>query len=211
MNRAMQADRIRVVGICGGSCSGKSSLVTALLNELEGLPARLCFDSYYRPLTHLSKAERDLQNFDHPDSLDHELFLEHLDCLRRGIAVDEPIYDFANHDRLERTRRVEPAHLVVVDGILLLVWSEIRRRLDLSIFIDGDEETRLARRIERDVSERGRTETSVRRQFQATVGPMHERFVQPSAAHADRVFDGDGKLEAMARELAQEVAKQARR
>jgi len=182
-----------------------------LLIELKELPARLCFDSYYRPLRHLSKAERDLQNFDHPDSLDHELFIEHLDNLRRGIAVDEPIYDFANHDRLDRTRRVEPARIVLVDGILLLCWPEIRRRLDLSIFIDAAEATRLARRIERDVSDRGRTEQSVRWQFADTVGPMHERFVQPSAGHADRVFDGVGDLQAMASELAEQLAMRRRR
>ena len=206
MNRVVQTARVSVVGICGGSCSGKSSLVAALRDAIQAAPAQLCFDSYYRPLTHLRKAERDLQNFDHPDSLDHELFIEHLDNLRCEIAVDEPIYDFANHDRLGRTRRVEPARIVLVDGILLLCWPEIRRRLDLSIFIDADESTRLARRIERDVSERGRTEQSVRWQFADTVGPMHERFVQPSAAHADRVFDGVGDLEAMASELAHELA-----
>jgi uridine kinase len=193
------------VGICGGSCSGKTSVARALLERLEHSAARLCFDSYYRPLGHMSKARRDRQNFDHPDSLDHELFIEQLDALAGGRAVWEPVYDFANHDRLERSRRVEPAPVVLVDGILLMAWPEIVGRLDLSIFVDASEEMRLSRRIVRDVRERGRDEESVRRQFAETVAPMHARYVQPASAIADRVVDGDADLERLADSLALEL------
>ncbi len=194
-----------VVGICGGSCSGKSVLVDALCERLEVPSARLCFDSYYRPLGHMSTAERDRQNFDHPDSLDHELFLADLDSLISRKTVQEPIYDFATHDRLAQSREVRPADLVLVDGILLFSWPQVLSRLDLSIFVDADEDTRLARRLARDVVERGRTESSVRDQFVETVVPMHARFVQPSSARADRLVRGDGDIEALSAMLATDL------
>jgi len=210
MSAERQAAGSLVVGICGGSCSGKSSLAHAVLERLEHSAARLCFDSYYRPLRHMNKARRDRQNFDHPDSLDHELFIEQLDTLRGGRAVQEPVYDFANHDRLARSRRVEPAELVLVDGILLMAWPEIVRRLHLSIFVDAPEEMRLSRRILRDVSERGRDEGSVRRQFAETVAPMHARYVQPAAGVAGRVVAGDADLEQLADSLALELRERLR-
>ena len=177
----------------------------ALCERLEAPSARLCFDSYYRPLGHMNKAERDRQNFDHPDSLDHELFLDDLDSLIARKTVKEPIYDFANHDRLAQSREVQPADLVLVDGILLFTWSQIVSRLDLSIFVDADEETRLTRRLARDVVERGRSESSVREQFVATVAPMHALFVQPSSTVADRLLPGDGDIEALSAMLAADL------
>jgi uridine kinase len=153
----------------------------------------------------MNKAERDRQNFDHPDSLDHELFLADLDSLIAGNTVQEPIYDFANHERLAQSREVRPADLVLVDGILLFTWAQVLSRLDLSIFVDVDEDTRLARRLTRDVVERGRSESSVRDQFVETVVPMHACFVQPSAARADRQVAGDGDMEALSATLANEL------
>jgi uridine kinase len=153
----------------------------------------------------MSTAERDRQNFDHPDSLDHELFLADLDSLISRKTVQEPIYDFATHDRLAQSREVRPADLVLVDGILLFSWPQVLSRLDLSIFVDADEDTRLARRLARDVVERGRTESSVRDQFVETVVPMHARFVQPSSARADRLVRGDGDIEALSAMLATDL------
>ena len=153
----------------------------------------------------MSRAERDLQNFDHPDSLDVDLFLADLDALVAGQGVSEPIYDFANHDRLPQRRAVAPAAIVLVDGILLLSLPEVLLRLDLSVFVDAEEDLRLDRRLARDVLERGRNEASVREQFRATVAPMHARFVQPSGSRADRVIDGNGDIEALAEALAAEL------
>ena len=205
MSASSPENGVLVVGICGGSCSGKSTLVQALCDRLVPRFARLCFDSYYRPLPHMSKAERDVQNFDHPDSLDHESFLAHLDALIAGQAIDEPIYDFASHDRLAQSRRVEPAPLLLVDGILLLSSPEVIVRLDRSIFVDADHDTRLARRLSRDVAERGRSAESVRAQFVATVAPMHARFVQPSAERADQVVAGDGDIKELSAKIAAEM------
>jgi len=210
MNGLEPTERSLLVGICGGSCSGKSTFVRALEKQLLVPVSRLSFDSYYRPLEHMNKAERDRQNFDHPASLDHELFVEHLDALRGGRAVDEPIYDFANHERLEQARRVQSRRLLLVDGILLMAWPEIAERLDLSIFIDAPAQVRLARRIRRDVSERGRTEESVRRQFVETVAPMHDLYVQPAAAKTGRVVAAEDDLEAFAASLARELTERLR-
>ena len=196
-----------VVGICGGSCSGKSTLVAALCERMEVPVARLCFDSYYRPLDHMSKAERDLQNFDHPGSLDHELFLADLDSLIARKTVQEPIYDFANHARRAETTEVCPSDLVLVDGILLFTWPEIVSRLDFSVFVDADEEIRLRRRLARDVVERGRSEASVRNQFVETVAPMHELFVQPSSAQAELRVRGDDDIGALSARLAADLSR----
>ena len=177
-----------VVGICGGSGAGKTTLTQRLVERLGDAEASvLAYDAYYRDLSHLPFAERRRCNYDHPDSLDSELFLEHLDALRRGIAVDVPIYDFSTHTLSGRFERVEAARLLLVEGILLLALAEAVERLDYSVFLDVPEDVRLQRRIHRDMTERGRPEDHVRRQFAATVAPMHDAFVQPSRHQADRI------------------------
>ena len=160
----------------------------------------LAFDAYYRDLSHLPFDERRRGNFDHPDSLDRDLFLQHLDALRHGIDVDVPIYDFSTHTLTGRFQRVEAAPLLLVEGILLLAFEEVLERLDYSIFMDVPEEVRLQRRIHRDVTERGRPEDHVRRQFAATVAPMHDAYVQPSRHQADWIVASAG-----ADELADEL------
>ena len=193
---------VTMVGLCGGTCSGKSTLSRRLLDTLSDIEtAELSFDSYYRPLGHLPLSERQGVNFDHPDSLDLELFRSHLACLKRGEAVEEPLYSFECHDRLEQTRRVEPAKLILVDGILLLADADVRAQLDYIVFVDVPADIRLGRRLARDQAERGRSEDSVRRQFAETVAPMHDAFVQPGKAHADLVLDGTRPPEELVLEL----------
>ena len=181
-----------VLGICGGSCSGKTTLTRRLLERLgEREASVLAFDAYYRDLSHLPFAERRRGNFDHPDSLDSDLFLQHLDALEQGIGVDVPVYDFSTHTLTGRFERVKAAPLLLVEGILLLAFEEVAEQLDYSIFLDVPEEVRLRRRIHRDMTERGRPEDHVRRQFAATVAPMHDAYVQPSRHRADRIVTTD--------------------
>ena len=188
--------RSAVLGLAGGSGAGKTTLVDGLTSRLRGDVSVLWFDEYYHDLVHLSPEQRAAVNFDHPDSLDEVLLIEHLDGLLAGRPVDVPVYDFATHTRTGLTRRVEPRPVVVVDGILVLAVPALRSRLDLAVFVDAPAEVRLARRMYRDVRERGRTTASVRAQFEATVAPMHEAFVDPSAEHADLRLDGTGDLDA---------------
>jgi uridine kinase len=179
-----------VFGICGGSGAGKTTLTRGLVERLGAAEASvLAFDAYYRDMSHLPFAERRRRNYDHPDSLDSELFLEHLDALRRGVSVEVPIYDFSTHTLSGRFERVEAAPVLLVEGILLLALEEIVSRLDYSVFLDVPEEVRLQRRIRRDMAERGRPEDHVRRQFAATVAPMYDAYVQPSRHRADRIVD----------------------
>ncbi len=179
-----------VFGICGGSGAGKTTLTSRLIERLGDAEATvLAYDAYYRDLSHLPFAERRRRNYDHPDSLDSELFLEHLDALRRGISVDVPVYDFSTHTLSGRFERVEAARLLLVEGILLLTLAGAVERLDYSVFLDVPEDVRLQRRIHRDMTERGRPEDHVRRQFAATVAPMHDAYVQPSRHRADRIVD----------------------
>ena len=189
-------------GISGGSGAGKTTFTRRLLQELgPGRASVIAFDSYYRDQGHLSPAERSLVNYDHPDSLDHELFAADVNRLRAGSAVDVPIYDFATHTRTKDTVRVEPSGLVIVEGILLLSFPGIVELLDLAVYIDVPEDVRLDRRIRRDVAERGREPDDVRRQFAATVAPMHDRYVEPYRHLAHRILELDEDYGDVAREL----------
>ncbi|MDE0700560.1 MAG: uridine kinase [Acidimicrobiaceae bacterium] len=195
-----------IVGICGGSGAGKTTLVGELIRCLgPDRVSSVAFDAYYRDLSHITMQERMQVNYDHPDSLDHELFVEHLHDLRNGRTVEIPKYDFATHTRTGEVIVVEPKEIVILDGILLLNFGEISKLLDLAVFIDIPEAVRLERRTQRDVRERGRDADDVHRQFWETVAPMHDSFVQPSAEHADRVVTLEEKLEDVASELAVEI------
>ena len=192
-----------IVGIAGGSGAGKTTLVQ-LLVRLLGVNAvsTIAFDAYYRDLSHLTMQERAQVNYDHPDSLDHDLFVEQLHELRGGHRVAVPSYDFASHTRNPERLCVEPRAVVVLDGILLLHFPAIRELLDLAVFLDVVEAVRLQRRIKRDVALRGRNEANVRRQFWDTVAPMHDQYVQPCRIFADRLVTNEERLVDVASDLA---------
>ena len=183
-----------MIGVVGGSGAGKTTLVWGLADRLGADVSVLWFDEYYHDLVHLTPDERALVNYDHPDSLDVDLLVSHLDGLLAGRPAEVPVYDFTTHTRTGTTRRVDPRPVIVVDGILVLAFPVIRERLDVSVFVEAPAEVRLARRLDRDVRERGRTPESVRTQFAATVAPMHDAFVSPCRDLADLTLDGQGNL-----------------
>ncbi len=180
--------------MAGGSQTGKTTLAWGLEDRLGADVSVLWFDEYYHDLVHLTPDERALVNYDHPDSLDVDLLVSHLDGLLAGRPAEVPVYDFTTHTRTGTTRRVDPRPVIVVDGILVLAFPVIRERLDVSVFVEAPAEVRLARRLDRDVRERGRTPESVRTQFAATVAPMHDAFVSPCRDLADLTLDGQGDL-----------------
>lgn len=189
-------------GICGGSGSGKTTLTRRLRARLgDDEVSVLNFDHYYRDLSHLTPDQRRVINYDHPDAFDHELFIGHLDQLSAGGGVEVPVYDFSTHTRDGSFEAVAAAPLVVVEGILLLAFPEVAARLDLTVFLDVPEPVRLRRRIRRDTSERGRDPDDVRRQFAATVAPMHDAYVQPCRDRADLIFGPEVDYEAVVDEL----------
>ena len=181
-------DRPLFIGLAGGSGSGKTTIAEAVVEHMEGRVALLPHDAYYRHMPELTFEERTKVNYDHPASLETELLVKHLESLRSGAAIEQPVYDFATHLRSDRTVRIEPGRVVVVEGILVLAEPELRSELDLKIFVDTDPDVRLARRIDRDIAERGRTVESVIDQYFRTVRPMHIEFVQPSMRYADLII-----------------------
>lgn len=176
------------IGLAGGSGSGKTTIAEEVVDRLEGKVALLHHDAYYRNMVDLTFEERTRVNYDHPDSLETELLVEHLEGLRSGLAIEHPVYDFATHLRSEETRPIGPARVVIVEGILVLSDAQLRSELDLKIFVDTDPDLRLARRIQRDITERGRAVDSVITQYFATVRPMHLEFVEPSRRYADLII-----------------------
>lgn len=182
------------VGVAGGSGSGKTTVVERIMGGLAPNPVTLIHhDAYYRDYGHLDLEERAAINFDHPDSLETSLLIEHLDDLACGRTVELPLYDFKTHTRVERTQAASPTPVVIVDGILILADREIRRRLDIKIFVDTDADIRFIRRLQRDIEHRGRTLDSVVRQYLRTVRPMHVDFVEPSRRYADVIVPVGGE------------------
>lgn len=182
-----------VVGIAGGTGSGKTTVAHKLAASIpNGRCATIEHDSYYRDQSHLTHEERANINYDHPSSLESTLLAEHLRALREGRPVDVPSYDFATHTRRPETRRVNPAPVVIVEGILVFAESALREQMDIKIFVDTDADIRLMRRIRRDLEVRGRTFESVRHQYYATVRPMHLEYVEPTKRWADLIVPEGG-------------------
>lgn len=193
MSSSPFAPRPFLIGVAGGTCSGKTTVserIAAAFGE-EHL-ALIKLDSYYVARTHLSFDERAAANYDHPDAFDWQLLNDHLAALVAGASVPVPVYDYAIHDRSPNVRMVQPARIVVIEGILVLYEQQLRDRFDLKVFIDTDVDLRLIRRLERDVVERGRTPDSIIAQYLETVRPSHEQFIEPSKRHADVIFPQGG-------------------
>lgn len=185
-------DRPLVIGVVGGSGSGKTTVARSIYDQL-GLDATfLDQDAYYRDLQDLPLEARARVNFDHPDAFDTELLVAHIQALRAGRAIDKPTYDFALHTRAARTVRLEPRDVILVDGILLFAEERLRALFDIKLFVDVDDDIRFIRRLQRDVTERGRTVEGVIRQYLDTVRPMHLEFVEPSKRYADVILPEGG-------------------
>ena len=192
-----------IVGIAGGSGSGKSTIVAELVDLLGlGITTVIRHDWYYRDLSHLELEERTAVNFDHPFSLDTELLIEHVMTLVSGNSVDTPFYDFSTHTRSSSTIHLEPSRVLILDGILTLAHERLRELMDVRVFVDTDVEKRLDRRLERDSGERGRSPASVIQQFESTVLPMHHKFVEPSREYAEITISGGHQDSATVKQLA---------
>ena len=182
-----------VVGIAGGSGSGKTTVVHRILDRVGwDRIAYLPHDAYYKDASHLPWEERIHLNYDHPNSLDNELLIEHIGMLMRGEPVDAPIYDFSQHIRSPKTRRVLPSPVILVEGILVFVDEELRDLMDIKLYVDTPADIRFIRRLLRDINERGRTVASVVEQYQTTVRPMHMKFVEPTKDFADIIIPEGG-------------------
>lgn len=185
-----------IIGLAGGSGSGKSTILRRLLEELG--PERVSVlehDAYYRDLDDIPFEDRLRINYDHPDSLETSLLVQHVEHLLEGRAVDKPIYDFTRHTRSSSTVRIDPTPIIIVEGILVLAEPELTKRMDIRLFVDTDDDIRLMRRIRRDMIERGRSLESVLDQYEATVRPMHIEFVEPSKRCADVIIPRGGHNE----------------
>jgi len=182
-----------VVGVAGGSGSGKTTVVHRILDQVGwDRIAYLPHDAYYKDAAHLPWNQRVHLNYDHPNSLDNDLLIAHLQMLLRGEPVDAPIYDFATHTRKAETRRVLPSPVILVEGILVFVDPRLREMMDIKIYVDTPADERFIRRLLRDIGERGRSVEAVVEQYQSTVRPMHLKFVEPSKQYADIIIPEGG-------------------
>ncbi|WP_374713270.1 uridine kinase [Symbiobacterium terraclitae] len=177
-----------VIAIAGGTGSGKTSIANRIAAEFPEHVTLLAHDAYYRDNSHLSYEERANLNYDHPNAFDNDLFIAHLRELRAGRPIERPVYNFATHLREPGTVQVEPAHIIVVEGVMVLEDPRMRELYDLKVFVDTDADVRILRRIIRDINERGRTLESVIKQYLSTVKPMHEAFVEPTKRYANVII-----------------------
>ena len=186
-------EKFLVIGIAGGTGSGKTTLMKNLVEHFGDMVTVISHDNYYKRHDELSYEERCLINYDEPAAFDTSLMAYHLECLRRGEAIDCPVYDYTVHNRSNETVRIEPRPVIIVEGILIFENQPLRELMDIRIFVDTDADIRLCRRIKRDVNKRGRSVESVLTQYQTTVKPMHDLYVEPSKKYANIVVPEGGK------------------
>ena len=184
---------VTVIGVAGGTGSGKSTLVKRLQEAFVGDDVvTLCHDYYYKAHPELTYEERTKLNYDHPQAFDTEMLVEHIKALKNNVPIEHPVYSFVDHDRTSESVSVKPSKVIIVDGILIFENKELRDLCDIKVFIDTDADVRIIRRIIRDVNERGRTLESIVTQYLTTVKPMHEQFVEPSKKFADLIIPEGG-------------------
>ena len=189
---------VMIIGVAGGSGSGKTTLTNKICEQFKGNVSVVYHDSYYKAHPELSYEERALLNYDHPESFETDLMVKHLKLLKQGTPVNCPVYDFTVHNRSDKTVVIEPARVIVVEGIVVFAERKLRELMDIKIFVDTDADERILRRILRDTRERGRSVESVVNQYRKTVKPMHEQYVEPSKKFADIiVLDGGYNLVAL--------------
>lgn len=186
-----------IIGIAGGTGSGKTTLTNSLLKRFNGQVGVIYHDNYYKRNDHLTYDERTELNYDAPAAFDNDLLVTHLKALIAGQTIETPVYDFTDHNRSEETMIVQPQRIIILEGILIFVEEEIRKLCDIKIFVDTDADVRILRRLRRDVIERGRSIESVESQYLATVKPMHELHVEPSKRHADMIIPEGANLVAL--------------
>lgn len=181
-----------IIGIAGGTGSGKTTVVHQIMNELPDTEVGVISqDSYYKETHNLSFDERALINFDHPRAIDFELLEKHLKALKAGETIDQPVYSFIQHNRTDDTVSTHPRKVMIVEGILILTNPELRELFDIKVYVHADSDERLIRRLKRDISERGRDIDEVLTRYQNTLKPMHEQFIEPSKAFADIIIPND--------------------
>ena len=181
-----------IIGIAGGTGSGKTTVVHQIMNELpEAEVGIISQDSYYKANPGMSYEERSNINFDHPRAIDFELLAEHLKDLRDGKSIDQPVYSFVTHNRTDDTIHTHPRKVMIVEGILILANAELRDMFDVKIFVHADSDERLIRRLKRDIAERGRDMEEVLNRYQTTLKPMHQQFIEPTKAFADIIIPND--------------------
>ncbi|MBQ8072703.1 MAG: uridine kinase [Clostridia bacterium] len=186
-------NEIMVIGIAGGTGSGKTTITNRLVERFGGNVSVVHHDNYYKEHHHMPFEERCLLNYDHPDAFDTDRMIEDLKRLKAGESIDCPIYDYSIHDRIDQTVRIEPTRVIIVEGILIYADPRLCREMDIKIFVDTDADVRILRRIQRDVQDRGRSLDSVINQYLTTVKPMHEQFVEPSKRQADVIIPEGGE------------------
>ncbi|MFA9465520.1 MAG: uridine kinase [Velocimicrobium sp.] len=188
-------EEVIIIGVAGGSASGKTTVVNRLKKEFLGNVELLCHDMYYKAHDDMPFEERSKLNYDHPNAFDTELFIKDVLSLKNGKSIRRPVYDFSNHNRSKETVLIHPAKVIIIDGFLIFENPTLRTMMDIKIFVDTDADERIIRRILRDVEERGRSLESVINQYITTVKPMHEEFVEPSKKYADIIVPRGGKNE----------------
>lgn len=188
----MNEKNVIVIGIAGGTCSGKSTLIGRLKEEFGEAITMISHDYYYKAHDEMPFEERCKLNYDHPDSFETDLMLQHIEMLKNWQSVDVPIYDYTIHNRSKKTMTIKPSKVIVIEGILIFENKELRNMCDIKVFVDADADIRIIRRILRDAQERGRSLESVITQYTTTVKPMHEQFVEPSKKYADIIVPQGG-------------------
>lgn len=197
-----------IIGIAGGTGSGKTTVVNQIINELQHDEVDVISqDSYYQETSHLTLEERRKINFDHPKSIDFDLLVDHLQILKTGKSIEQPVYSFTEHNRTNETITTKPRKVMIVEGILIFTHPEIRKMFDIKIFVHADSDERLMRRLKRDISERGRDLDEVVNRYKTTLKPMHQQFIEPTKEYADIIIPNN-RYNTVAIDIVQTIIKE---